>query len=109
MVKGERLNTFKTLPVTAKKEDYPSDEAIEEALNPYDVTKIDAAATARETGDRGARTANVVMLGLLSTIEPFNLIPRETWLSALMSISPTDFIKAANQASFKAGRELNTG
>ncbi len=103
------MNTFKALPVTAKKEDYPRDEAIEELLEPYDVTRIDAAATARETGDHGARTANVVMLGLLSTIEPFNMIPRETWLSALMSISPTDFIKAANQASFKAGRELNIG
>jgi hypothetical protein len=45
------------------------------------------------------------VLGLLSTIEPFNRIPAEIWLEALMTLSPTDTIKSANQISFEAGRK----
>jgi hypothetical protein len=42
----------------------------------------------------------------LSTIEPFNNIPEEIWLSALMAVSPNDFTKAANKLSFEAGKKV---
>jgi hypothetical protein len=47
------------------------------------------------------------VLGLLSSIAPFNSIPENVWLSALMAISPNDFIKATNKRSFEAGRKQN--
>jgi len=100
------FNQFKAVPVTAKREDYPDLAGIEKALEDYRVIKIDANRAAFELGDKTGRVANVVVLGKLSTIEPFDAIPREIWLSALMAISPTDKIKAANQLAFDAGRNL---
>lgn len=101
------LNVFKVLPANIKIEDYPSLEQIEKALADYanDVIKIDAAKIARDLGDKTGKTTNVVVLGQLSTLAPFDIIPRETWLSALMSVSPNDFIKSANQQAFNAGRK----
>lgn len=98
------FNEFTALPVTAKKENYPDLTAIDDALAGYNVIKIDANKVAYDLGDRAGRTANVVVLGLLSTIEPFNHIPEEVWQAALMSVSPTDFIKSANLTAFQAGR-----
>gem|GEM_PF-79873 len=101
------LNVFKAVPSNIKLEDYPSLEEIEKALaaDAYDVIKIDAAKIAHDLGDKTGKTTNVVVLGRLSTIAPFNIIPRDTWLSALMSVSPDDFIKSANQRAFDAGRK----
>ncbi|MFH0865131.1 MAG: 2-oxoacid:acceptor oxidoreductase family protein, partial [Bacteroidota bacterium] len=98
------FNNFTVLPVTAKKEDYPEVNKIYKALKDYNIIKIDANKIAYDLGDVTGKTANVVVLGLLSTIAPFNNIPEEIWLSALMAISPSDFIKAANKLSFEAGR-----
>jgi indolepyruvate ferredoxin oxidoreductase alpha subunit len=94
------LNMFRAVPVTMKAEDYPRFEEIEAVLAGYDVIKMDAAKIARELGDKAGRTANVVVLGKLSTLEPFSNIPREVWLSALMSVSPNDLIKSANRLAF---------
>ncbi|MBI5220054.1 MAG: 2-oxoacid:acceptor oxidoreductase family protein [Bacteroidia bacterium] len=99
------FNNFAVLPVTAKKGDYPDINKIYDALKDYKIIKIDANKTAQNLGDIQGKTANVVVLGLLSTITPFNNIPEEIWLSALMSVSPNDFIKAANKMSFEAGRK----
>ena len=99
------FNTFRALPVNIKKEDYPSVPEIEKILEKYKFIKIDANKVVYDLGDKTGRTANVVVLGLLSTIDPFNLIPEEIWLSVLMSVSPTDAIKSANQTAFKAGRK----
>jgi indolepyruvate ferredoxin oxidoreductase alpha subunit len=98
------FNEFTALPVTSKKEDYPELTAIEKALAGYNVIKINANKIAYGLGDKAGRAANVVVLGLLSTIEPFNHIPEEIWQFALMSVSPTDFIKAANLTAFHAGK-----
>ncbi len=100
------LNKFKVIPVTAKPEDYPKFEEIELAIKEYNVIQIDANNTVLKLGDISGKTANVAVLGLLSTIEPFNLIPEEIWLSALMSVSPNDFIKSANKAAFEVGKQL---
>lgn len=99
------FNNFTALPVTARKEDYPDLTAVEKTLEGYRVIKIDANGIAYDLGDRAGRTANVVVLGLLSTIAPFNHIPEEVWLSALMALSPTDFIKSANLTAFRAGKK----
>jgi hypothetical protein len=40
----------------------------------------------------------------MSTIEPFNAIPLETWVSALMAVSREDFEKSLNYKALKAGR-----
>jgi len=101
------LNVFKAVPANIKIEDYPSLKEIEMALATYgcEVIKIDAAKIAHDLGDKTGKTTNVVVLGQLSTIAPFNIIPRDIWLSALMSVSPDDFIKSANQLAFDAGRK----
>lgn len=98
------FNNFTALPVTAKKEDYPNLDEVFDALKEYNVIKIDANKVAFDLGDKVGKTANVVVLGLLSTLEPFNAIPYETWLIALMSVSPNDFIKSANKLAYDAGR-----
>ena len=100
------FNNFTALPVSAKKEDYPDVNKIFDALKEFKIIKIDANKIAYDLGDINGKTANVVVLGMLSTIEPFINIPEEIWLSALMAISPTEFIKAANKLSFEAGRKM---
>lgn len=101
------FNTFKALPVNAKKEDYPALSDIEQALEAYNVIKIDANKIAYDLGDKAGRTANAVVLGLLSTTAPFNSIPAGIWLSALMAVSPTDLIKSTNLTAFRTGRNYS--
>ena len=100
------INNFTALPVNAKKEDYPRLEDIESILAEYKVVKIDANKMAYEIGDKFGRTANVVVLGLLSTIEPFSRIPKAVWLNAIYSVSPNDNIRAVNGRAFEKGRVL---
>lgn len=100
------FNTFTALPVNTKREDYPSLADIEKALERYNVIKIDANKIVNNLGDKLGRTANVVVLGLLSTIKPFNNIPEQIWVSALMSVSQSDYIKSANLKAFKCGRDF---
>jgi indolepyruvate ferredoxin oxidoreductase, alpha subunit len=101
------FNNFKVLPDNAKKEDYPDANKIFEVLKDYHIITMDANKIASDLGDVVGKTANVVVLGLLSTIEPFNKIPEEIWLSALMDISPGDFVKSANKMSFEAGKKIS--
>ena len=101
------FNNFTVLPVTVKKEDYPDVNKIYNALKDFKIIKIDANKIAHDLGDINGKTANVVVLGLLSTITPFNNIPEEIWLSALMAVSPNDSVKVANKLSFEAGRKVS--
>ncbi|MCP5050569.1 MAG: pyruvate ferredoxin oxidoreductase, partial [bacterium] len=98
------LNQFTTLPASAKKEDYPDLIEIEKALEGYHVVTIDADRIAHQLGDRTGRTANAVVMGLLSTIEPFDRVPVEIWKSALLSVSHDEIIKSANLSAFEGGR-----
>ncbi len=98
------LNRFEAVPPTAKKEDYPKIEEIRKVLEGYRVIEFDALEVVSRLGDKTGKTANVAVLGLLSTIEPFNRIPVGIWLEALMTLSPNDSVKSANQMSFEAGR-----
>ncbi len=98
------LNKFEAVPLTAKKEDYPALDEIRKVLDPFKVVEFDAFQTVSDLGDKAGRTSNVAMLGLLSTIEPLNRIPKEIWLDAIMALSTNDKIKSANRISFEAGR-----
>jgi indolepyruvate ferredoxin oxidoreductase alpha subunit len=100
------FNNFTALPVNVSKEDYPDISQIEKALSGYRLIKVDANRVTADMGDMMGRTANVVVLGLLSTIEPFDRIPEAVWQAALMAISPTDLIKSANHQAFTAGRNI---
>ena len=57
-------------------------------------------------GDSTGKSANVVMLGALSALEPFNSIPREIWLQTLKNVSPKPAIWNSNFAAFNAGAKL---
>ncbi len=100
------MNTFTALPPTAKPEEYPPLEKIIESLKEYQVVTIDAMSVVKEAGDTFGKTANVAVLGLLSTLPPFNEIPEAVWRLALKKVSPKDVINDANQASFTAGRNV---
>ncbi len=99
------FNNFKALPVNAKQEDYPDVKEIEKALADYNIVKIDAYKVSLGLGDTMGRSANVVVLGLLSTIKPFSLIPEEIWLEALMLLSGNQITRAVNCLAFNEGRK----
>ena len=90
------------LPETA----YPGEDALAKALEGYELKTVDVLKTAIELGDASGRSANVVMLGALSTLAPFDTIPTEVWLNALKNVSPKPAIWNANHAAFMAGRDL---
>jgi indolepyruvate ferredoxin oxidoreductase, alpha subunit len=70
------------------------------------VIEVDVLGKALELGDRSGRTANVVMMGVLSTQAPFNVFPRELWLNALKKANSKPAVWAANYAAFHCGREF---
>ncbi|OPX41800.1 MAG: hypothetical protein B1H13_00040 [Desulfobacteraceae bacterium 4484_190.3] len=100
------VNNFKVLPPTAEPEDYPDTNSIMNFLKNYDVIEIDANKKAYQLGDTEGKTANVIVLGLLSTTSPFDKIPYEIWFDALMSVSPNNYIKSANKMAFDAARKM---
>lgn len=99
------MNTFRVVPAAVKVEDYPTLGNIKEMLKDYQVITIDANEIAFGIGDKAGRSANAVVLGLLSAIEPFDKIPIQVWLAALMAVSRRDEEKSFNYKAFKAGRE----
>jgi indolepyruvate ferredoxin oxidoreductase, alpha subunit len=65
---------------------------------------VNVLAKALDLGDASGRIANVVMMGVLSTLEPFNVFPIELWLKALKKVSPRPVLWASNYVAFNAGR-----
>ena len=63
--------------------------------------EIDVPAKAMEIGD-----TNVVMLGALSQITPFNRIEKELWLQAPKEVIPSALLWGGNYKVFNEGREL---
>ncbi len=98
------LNRFKVLPSTAKKEEYPDLEKIEKTLENYHIIPFNAYDLAIALGDKMGKTVNVIVLGILSTIEPFNQIPLDRWYAALSAVSTKEAIDRANRIAFNAGR-----
>jgi hypothetical protein len=56
--------------------------------------------------DATGRIANVVMMGILSTLEGMNAFPAELWLQALKRANSKPLVWAANYVAFNAGREI---
>ncbi len=94
------------LPLKFPKEQYPSDEQIMANLTGYKTILVDVLGKALELGDPSGRVANVVMMGVLSTIHPFDTFPVDAWLEALRQVNAKPAIWAANVAAFHAGQEL---
>ncbi len=99
------LAKTKILPLGLPEEQYPTDAQIHESLDGYHVVEVDVLGKSLQFGDRTGRTANVVMIGILSTLPPFNIFPSELWLNALKNANAKPTIWAANYAAFRAGRE----
>jgi len=85
---------------------YPTDDAIHQHLKGFDVIHVNVLNIALELGDESGRSANVVMLGALSALKPFNRIPKGIWLQALKNLSPKQAVWAINHAAFNAGVNL---
>lgn len=70
------------MPAGLAESQYPADAAIRAALTAYAVVEVDALRIAQALGDAAGRSANVVMLGMLSTLEPFRGFPEALRLGA---------------------------
>ncbi len=84
---------------------YPDDEQIRKATQGFDVVTMDVLKSALDLGDDSGKSANVVMLGALSALEPFNAVSENVWLQALKNVSPAPAVWDMNFAAFKTGRK----
>ncbi|MFW5490212.1 MAG: 2-oxoacid:acceptor oxidoreductase family protein [Desulfovibrio sp.] len=85
---------------------YPSLDSIKAELSGYNVVVVDVLEQAIALGDSSGRCANVVMMGAMSRITPFNAFPEQYWQMAIKSLSPKPAIWNLNYAAFQAGAEL---
>ncbi len=100
------LNKFSALPINAKKEDYPNIKSIKKVLNQYKIININANQIALDMNDKSGISTNVIIIGLLSMIDPFSKIPTEIWQSSILELSPNDYFKSMNLSAYFRGREL---
>jgi indolepyruvate ferredoxin oxidoreductase, alpha subunit len=100
------LASTRIIPQGLPEERYPTDEQIYDSLSPYHVIEVDVLGEAFELGDLSGRTANVVMMGVLSNLPPFDLFPRELWFNALKRANSKPAVWAANYTAFNRGREV---
>lgn len=99
------INSFTVLPINTKKKDYPKLAEIEKILDDFTVIKVDAYQLVFEMGDIMGKSANVLILGILSSVRPFSLIPKQIWIDALSSISINETNKSLNILAFDKGRK----
>jgi indolepyruvate ferredoxin oxidoreductase, alpha subunit len=100
------LASTRLVPQGLPDERYPTGEQIYEGLSPYRVIDVDVLGEAFKLGDLSGRTANVVMMGILSTLPPFDVFPKELWLNALKRANSKPAVWAANYAAFERGRQV---
>ncbi len=100
------LADTKILPQGLKMEQYPAEADIDNLLSQHKVIKINVLDTAIKLGDPMGRCANVVMLGLLSTLPTFNQIPENVWLEAVKKVTPKQDQWNLNYAAFMEGKKL---
>jgi indolepyruvate ferredoxin oxidoreductase alpha subunit len=92
------------LPEGLEAASYPSDARIQEILAPYQLVQVDPLQRALDLGDPTGRIANVILMGMLSRLSPFDQFPVEMWWRALQKVNPRPDVWAANYAAFNAGR-----
>jgi len=100
------LNEFSALPINANKDDYPKIEDIQDALSNFNTIHINAHQIAIDMNDSSGISTNVIIIGLLSKINPFSQIPSEIWQEAILELSPNDLIKTINLSGYSQGRTL---
>ncbi|HEY3354701.1 MAG TPA: 2-oxoacid:acceptor oxidoreductase family protein [Polyangia bacterium] len=98
------LDRLRLLPAVLKEDEYPSLAAIRAALGAVRVVELDLLAEARALGDSAGRCANVIALGVLSTVAPLAAIPVATWREALLDVTSSERARRANLAAFDRGR-----
>lgn len=96
----------KIIPQALAPSDYPDDSLIGQALSEFRVITVDVLNMAIKLGDAAGKTANVVMLGALSALDPFCRIPGAIWLEALRSVGPAPLVWNNNYAAFHEGMKL---
>ena len=106
------LANTRIVPPGLPEDQYPRDELIHTYISQFlkegskrQVIEVDVLSKALELGDRSGRSANVVMMGILSTLSPFNLIPENLWLKALKNANSKPAVWAANYVAFQKGRQ----
>jgi indolepyruvate ferredoxin oxidoreductase alpha subunit len=99
------LADTRIIPLGLPEDQYPSDEQIHASLAGYRVIEANVLGKALDLGDASGRVANVVMMGILSRLHPFNVFPPELWLKALQKINPKPVVWATNRVAFNAGQE----
>ncbi|MDP6033941.1 MAG: 2-oxoacid:acceptor oxidoreductase family protein, partial [Candidatus Marinimicrobia bacterium] len=100
------LNEYSALPINAKKEEYPEIESIQNVLDQYKIINVNAHQIALDMNDSSGISTNVIIIGLLSKINPFSQIPNEIWQEAILELSPNDLIKTINLSGYNQGRTL---
>jgi indolepyruvate ferredoxin oxidoreductase alpha subunit len=100
------ISKTRVIPPVITEDQYPKPEDIKRAVEGFKVVEVDVLGKAMEIGDITGRIANVVMIGALSRLEPFDRFPAELWLQAIKNVSPKPAIWAGNYAAFSAGRDL---
>lgn len=100
------LANTRIIPPGLAEDQYPDDEQIHTGLSGFNVIEVDVLGKAMELGDRSGRSANVLMMGILSSLAPFNVFPVEFWLKALKAANSKPPVWAANYIAFHTGRQL---
>ena len=95
------LNNFSAPPHGYPREDYPSRSDIVNMMDGVNLIEVDAFDLARRAGDSAGMTGNVAVVGVLSTIEPFSIIPKHSWLKALETISKRPSQSQQNRRTFE--------
>jgi len=98
------MASTRILPEGLAPEAYPSDAQLKDVLKPFKLIEVDLLERALALGDPTGRIANVVLMGILSTLEPFDRFPEELWWKALRQVNPKAAVWSANYAAFNAGR-----
>jgi len=93
------------VPQGMKAEEYPDKEGIRRTAGGFNLIEVDVLAAALQLGDSTGRIANVVMMGALSRIKPFDTIPEQLWLRALKEVTPAP-AWGGNYQAFLAGQKL---
>lgn len=100
------LSNTRIAPVGVSMDDYPQSAVIEKETDGFNVVQVDALNEAIKIGDLSGRIANVVLMGALSKLSPFDQFPESLWMEAISKVSPSPAIWAANYNAFQAGRKL---
>ncbi|MFA7116654.1 MAG: 2-oxoacid:acceptor oxidoreductase family protein [Bacteroidales bacterium] len=102
------FNKYRALPPNTSMEDYPKLDDIRKVVSDYNLIEVDALKLAESIGDKSGKSANVIVLGLLSIQPPFDKIPMGLWIDALDSLSPNEVFRDINRKAFVIGRNYSS-